>query len=225
MADVMAVLSSPRVREMIVNLAEDKSEEEIKRPGSQGTTGFRVNTQITAPKVRLVMDDGSHQICTVREALQAAKKQGLDLVEVGAASNPPVCRLMDHAAFLSSKRKKEREEAKKVAARQREDTVKEMRFSARTAENDLEMKMNTIEKFLAKGRKVKVSIDLKGELVAKRGHAILQQVMAKVEPIARLEGVTREGQTMFAWVVPNKDAPKAAKQSTPVTLKAAKAMD
>ncbi len=106
------------------------------------------------PKVRLVTEEGN-EIVTIDKALAAADEAGLDLVCVSPESSPPVCRIDDF--------KKLRFESKKTKTRrQRTSTVKEIQIKVNISDHDLQTKLKSIEKFLARGDKVKLSIRLKG---------------------------------------------------------------
>ncbi|MFQ6658714.1 hypothetical protein Gotur_027850 [Gossypium turneri] len=97
----------------------------------------RLNKQITASVVRLVTEDGQHSVVSIQEALQQARKKGLDLVEVQKMVNPPVCRLMDYNKEMYRRRQKEKEIAKNKA------------------ENDLKLKAENVIRLMERGYRVK----------------------------------------------------------------------
>ena len=127
---------------------------------------MRINRQITVPSVRLIDDQGK-QVGVVRleEALQIASEKMLDLVEVAPDSRPVVCKLLDYGKHTYQEKKK-RNTAK---ARQRQSLIKEVKFRMSTADNDYQVKLRNIERFLAAGDKVRVSIWFRGrEIVHSR---------------------------------------------------------
>lgn len=100
------------------------------------------------------------------EASQIARERGLDLVEVAPLANPPVCRIMDYGKFQYQQSKQERTSK----AKQKKVDMKGIRIGVRTDEHDLEFKKNQAEKFLTKGDKVKIEIQLRGR---EKAHADL----------------------------------------------------
>ncbi|KAM1031319.1 hypothetical protein FF1_035076 [Malus domestica] len=120
----------------------------------QSTSGPRLNEKITAEFVRLVLDE-EHFIVSRREALERARTLDLDLVEVEARADPPVCKIMD---FHKEKYKKELREKKKLKIKSdktlRADS-KEVKFSPKTEAKDLKMKADMVKRFMEKGYRVK----------------------------------------------------------------------
>ena len=84
---------------------------------------YRVNEQIRVREVRIVGDGGSTVVPT-RQALDMARDQGVDLVEISPNANPPVCRLIDYSKFLYQQKKRQKE----MKAKQVKVEVKEIRF-------------------------------------------------------------------------------------------------
>ena len=89
-----------------------------------------------------------------REAIELAKSQGLDLVEVGPNQSPPVCRVLDYGKFKFSQAKK----VKQAKKSQIKVGLKEMRLRMRISQHDIESKRKQIETFLKEGNKVKISL-------------------------------------------------------------------
>ena len=84
---------------------------------------YRVNEQIRVREVRIV-GDGDSMVLPTRQALDMARQQGVDLVEISPNANPPVCRLIDYSKFLYQQKKR----AKEMKAKQVKQEVKEIRF-------------------------------------------------------------------------------------------------
>ena len=97
---------------------------------------YRVNEQIRVREVRIVGDNGSSVVPT-RDALNMAREQGVDLVEISPNANPPVCRLIDYSKFLYQQKKRQKE----MKAKQVKVEVKEIRFGPQTDEHDYQFKL------------------------------------------------------------------------------------
>ena len=111
---------------------------------------YRVNEQIRVREVRIVGDDGSTVVPT-RQALDMARDQGVDLVEISPNANPPVCRLIDYSKFLYQQKKRQKE----MKAKQVKVEVKEIRFGPQTDEHDYQFKLKHAKEFLEEGNKVR----------------------------------------------------------------------
>jgi len=157
---------------------------------------------IRADKVRLISAEGEQMgIIPVEEAMQAAGRDGLDLVEVAPNADPPVCRIMDYGKFKYQASKKTQETKKKSKAVQ----LKEIRMRPRTEEHDLGFKMKNLRKFLEKKDRVKISVLFRGREMAylDQGFELLNRVAAEVEDVGTVEqGPTREGWRLTMVIVP-----------------------
>lgn len=119
----------------------------------------RINHRITAREVRLISETGEQLgVLTLKDALMAAERDGLDVVEVAPEAKPPVCRLMDYGKFKYREQKKESEAKKKRS----EQEIKELRIRYRTDVGDLEVKLKHAREFLEEGHKVKFSMRFRG---------------------------------------------------------------
>ncbi len=119
----------------------------------------RINEQIRAFQVRVVSEEGSQLgVMSSLEALNLAKEQSLDLVEIAPKAQPPVCKIMDYGKFQYQQSKQDRLNK----AKQKKIDIKEIRIGLKTDSHDLEFKKNQAEKFLKKSDKVKVEIFLRG---------------------------------------------------------------
>ncbi|MDD5590091.1 MAG: translation initiation factor IF-3 [Candidatus Portnoybacteria bacterium] len=118
-----------------------------------------MNHQIKSSQVRLIDHDGKQLgIVSLSEALKLAQEKGLDLIEVAAKTEPPVCRIADFGKFHYQKEKQAR--AQKVS--QKKTELKAIRIGIATAKHDLELKYNQAKKFLDRGHKVRIEIILRG---------------------------------------------------------------
>ncbi len=148
----------------------------------------RINEHIRIPEVRLIDAEGQ-QVGVVKtdEARRMALEVDLDLVEVAANANPPVCKIMDHGKFLFEEQKKERLARKK----QRESAVetKEIRLRPGTGDGDLKIKADHAREFLEDGCKVGIQLQFRGREMAHRelGIEAIKRFAAMLEDIAKLE--------------------------------------
>jgi len=136
--------------------------------------------------VRLIAEDGKQLgIVPLRRALEIAKEEGLDLVEVAPNANPPVCRIMDYGRFKYQTTKKLQEAKKK----HHQPQLKEVKLRPNTDEHDLNVKVKNIKKFLEKKDRVKVTIFFKGREIVHfdRGLEMLKRIAAEVAELGQVE--------------------------------------
>jgi translation initiation factor IF-3 len=153
------------------------------------------------------------------QALETAKKNGLDLVEVAPTAVPPVCRVIDYGKYRYEQTKKER-----VARKgQKASELREIRLRPKIGEHDLEFKVRAIKNFLIDGDKVKVTVMFRGREIshADLGWKLLQRVMQILEGVAVLERqAVMEGRRMHIIL-----APGATQKSKPKETQDAKVKD
>jgi len=161
-----------------------------------------VNEDIRALTIRLIAADGSQLgIMSVRDALDAARKEGLDLVEVAPNADPPVCRVMDYGKFKYQASKKAQESKKKSKTIQ----LKEIRIRPNTEEHDLEFKLKNVKKFLEKRDRVKVSVLFRGREMSHMdvGFTLLKKLAEEVAEVGTVEQPpTKEGWRLTMVLVP-----------------------
>jgi len=136
--------------------------------------------------VRLVGADGQQiGIRPLPEALQLAREQDLDLVEVAPMANPPVCRIMDYGKFKYEESQKAKESRRKAS----NVSIKEMKYRPKIGTGDFDTKTRKIAEFLGEGHKVKVTIMFRGREVyhPELGMKILNQVADTVARTATSE--------------------------------------
>jgi translation initiation factor IF-3 len=161
------------------------------------------NDEIRYPKVRLIGSDGSQLgIVTAAEAREKAYDEGLDLVEVSAAADPPVCRIMNYDKFRYEQKKKQQEAKKKQTTVE----TKEIKFRPKTEEHDLTFKINHIKKFLAQKNKVKITMRFRGrEIVYSQSlgmEAMNKIAEALVEDGNIIQSPKMEGRQMIMFIGP-----------------------
>lgn len=146
----------------------------------------RVNERIRAPRVRVVLPDGQQLgIMSAQEALAKAKLVGLDLVEIAANANPPVCRIIDYGKFKYEQAKlKKQQKTSKNATR-----MKEIKFRVRTEQHDYNIKLNRTETFLDEGHKVRVVLQFRGRENAHReiGFEKMQRILGDLKTMAHVD--------------------------------------
>jgi translation initiation factor IF-3 len=150
-------------------------------------------------------------IMTPEDALEKARSVGLDLVEVAAASRPPVCRIMDYGRYKYEQKKKRTGKSKQAHAA----SLKEIKLRPGTDMHDLNFKLNNARRFLMDGDKVKVTVMFRGrEMVhTYRGREQLKQVIELLGPIAKMENAPRmEGRFMSMILVADREVVAEAKR-------------
>ena len=124
------------------------------------------NQRIRADELRVVTDQGEQLgVMQKSQAQQKADAEGLDLVLIVPNANPPVAKIISINKYNYEIKKREKEKAK--LARQNSVEVKEVKFRPAIGGNDLKMKLNQVQKFIDKGNKVKVTIQMRGRENAK----------------------------------------------------------
>jgi translation initiation factor IF-3 len=142
------------------------------------------------------------------EALQLAREQDLDLVEVAPMANPPVCRIMDYGKFKYEESQKAKESRRKAS----NFSIKEMKYRPKIGVGDFDTKTRKISEFLAEGHKVKVTIMFRGREVyhPELGMKILDQVAQVVSPVGKVEASPKlDGRNMTMVLAPDRKAQQA----------------
>jgi translation initiation factor IF-3 len=159
--------------------------------------------------VRLVAPDGQQiGIRPLPEALQMARELDLDLVEVAALANPPVCRIMDYGKFKYEEAQRARESRRKSSS----VSIKEMKYRPKIGQGDFDTKTRKVSEFLAEGHKVKVTIMFRGREVfhPELGKKILDQVADHVATVGKVETMPRlDGRNMTMVLAPDKRSQQA----------------
>lgn len=166
-------------------------------------TEHRLNKDIRVAEVRLVGENVEAGVYSTERALEMAKEQELDLVEISPNAVPPVCRIVDYNKFLYDKKKKEKE----IKAKQKKTEVKEIRFTPNTDDHDLDFKKKHAIKFLQEGSKVKIYVQFRGRAIQfkDRGELVLLQFADALKEYGALEAMPNlEGKKMTAFIAPKK---------------------
>jgi translation initiation factor IF-3 len=150
--------------------------------------------------VRVIGVDGSQLgVMPLYEALKQVEALGVDLVEVAAEAQPPVCRMMDYGKFRYQQKKKSSGGKKTFV------TIKEVKMGSRTDRHDLVYKVKNIRRFIERGQRVKVSVFFRGREIThpELGRQMLNSVVGQVQDIAKVDITPRlEGRNMAMLLVP-----------------------
>ncbi|HNW73813.1 MAG: translation initiation factor IF-3 [Bacteroidales bacterium] len=172
------------------------------RPGKKEEP-YNINQWIKAPVVRVVGENIQQGIYNIREALNIAEMQGLDLVEISPTANPPVCKVVDYKKFLYELKKKQKEMKAKTA----KVVIKEIRLGPNTDDHDFNFKLNHAIKFLKENAKVKVDVFFKGRSIIykEQGELILLKFAQALVDVGKIEQMPRlEGKRMIMIISPKK---------------------
>jgi len=166
------------------------------------TNQYRVNEQIRAREVRIVSDGGA-EVMPTRQALELARQQGVDLVEISPNAQPPVCRIIDYSKFLYQQKKHQKEMKQKQA----KVDIKEIRFGPQTDEHDYQFKLKHAKEFLNGGNKVRAYVFFRGRsiLFKEQGEVLLLRFANDLEEYAKVEQLPKlDGKKMFLYLTPKK---------------------
>ena len=140
-------------------------------------------------------------VLTTSEALNRAKEQGLDLVEITAKADPPVVKILDYKKFLYDQKKKQ----KQIKSNAQKVVVKEIRFGPNTDEHDYAFKLKHARKFIEEGSKLKAYVMFKGRTIMykEKGEILLLKMAQELEDIAKVEQLPKqEGKRMIMFLAP-----------------------
>ena len=157
-----------------------------------------------ASTVRVIDPDNNQLgILEFEDALQQAEEQGLDLVEVAANADPPVCRIMDYGQYKyqQSKRAHEAKKNQKIIH------LKEIKLRPKTEEHDFNFKLKHAKEFIENGDRVKVSVFFRGREMAHQalGRKLLDRFVEQASEVAQVEVAAKmEGRSMSMILVPKK---------------------
>jgi len=171
---------------------------------AQEKNAHRINREINVSEVRLVGEDSEPLgIVPVPQALAMAEEAGVDLVEIAPQAKPPVCRLMDYGKFKYQEQKR----AHEAKLKQKQIQVKEVKLRPGTDENDYQIKMRNMTRFLEDGDKVKVTLRYRGREMAHQEFGIrqLERIKGDVGELAVVEQFPKlEGRQLIMVLAPKK---------------------
>ncbi len=166
------------------------------------SSGPRINEAIRSASVRCIDAEGEQLgVLTINEALEKAMEAGLDLVELQPNAEPPVCKILDYGKFKYQAQKRANEARKK----QKIIEVKEIKLRPNIDDHDYQVKMRAVNKFLAAGDKVKVTLRFRGREMAhvELGAQLLERVRVEIDEVAKVEAMPKmEGRQMIMVIAP-----------------------
>ena len=169
------------------------------RPRRDLTPKHKINSLITSPEVRLVGSNVTVGVYKIEKALEIAREQELDLVEISPTAVPPVCKILEYKKFLYEQKKRDKE----IKAKAVKTVIKEVRFTPNTDDHDFDFKAKHAEKFLKDGAKVKIYVQFRGRgiLFKERGELMLLKFAQRLEEFGALEQMPKlEGRRMIAFI-------------------------
>jgi translation initiation factor IF-3 len=164
----------------------------------------RTNDRIRAREVRLIDPEGNQLgVKPLPEALSIARSMDMDLVEVAAEANPPVCRIMDFNRFKYEAAQRAKESRRKATS----TGIKEMKYRPKIGVGDFDTKTRQVARFLGEGHKVKITIMFRGREMShpELGKKILDQVADQVVAVAKVEAAPKlDGRNMIMVLAPDR---------------------
>jgi len=154
-----------------------------------------------APEVRLVGDNVEIGVYPISKAMELAREQELDLVEISPNASPPVCKIIDYKKFLYEQKKRD----KALKSKATKVVIKEIRFGPQTDDHDYEFKKRHAEKFLKDGAKLKAYVFFKGRSIVYKdqGEILLLKLAQELEEFGKVEQMPKlEGKRMTMFIAP-----------------------
>jgi translation initiation factor IF-3 len=142
-------------------------------------------------------------IVNIRAALQMAEEAEVDLVEIAPLAKPPVCKMMDFGKFKYQEAKR----AHEAKLKQKQVQVKEVKFRPGTDDNDYQIKLRNLVKFLQEGDKAKITLRFRGREMAHQefGMRMLERIKADLTEVAQVEQFPKmEGRQLIMVLAPTK---------------------
>ena len=148
--------------------------------------GPRANERIRAPQVQVISSDGNNLgTYSTQEAINMAKQEGLDLIEISANANPPVCKIIDIGKYKYDQQKK----AHKAKKKQKVMNLKEIKLRPVTEIHDYNFKIKNAQKFLTKGDKVKFTVQFRGREMqhTNLGYELMKRITDDTASLGKIE--------------------------------------
>ena len=148
--------------------------------------GPKTNERIRSPQVQVISSDGKNLgTLSTREAIDIAKQEGLDLIEISPNANPPVCKIIDVGKYKYDLQKK----ANKAKKKQKIVNLKEIKLRPVTEIHDYNFKIKNAQKFLKKADKVKFTVQFKGREMQHThlGHELMKRIINDTSSLGKVE--------------------------------------
>ena len=164
--------------------------------------GPKANERIKALDVQVIGSEGNNLgVMQLKQAIQMAKDEGLDLIEISPNANPPVCKIMDMGKYKYDLQKK----ANLAKKKQKIVSLKEIKLRPGTETHDYNFKIKNAKKFIAKGDKVKFTVRFKGREMqhTELGKELMDKIIDETKDIAKIESKPKfEGRQMVMIIQP-----------------------
>ena len=164
--------------------------------------GPKINERIRALDVQVIGNDGGNLgSMAINKAIELAKKEGLDLIEISPNANPPVCKIMDIGKYKYDLQKK----ANLAKKKQKIVLLKEIKLRPGTEAHDYNFKIKNAKKFITKGDKVKFTVKFKGREMqhTELGKNLMNRIIEETKDIAKIESKPKfEGRQMVMIIQP-----------------------
>ena len=164
--------------------------------------GPKANERIKALDVQVIGSSGNNLgVMQLKQAIQLAKEEGLDLIEISPNANPPVCKIMDMGKYKYDLQKKANQAKKK----QKTVSLKEIKLRPGTETHDYNFKIKNAKKFINKGDKVKFTVKFKGREMqhTELGKELMNKIIEETKDIAKVESQPKfEGKQMVMIIQP-----------------------
>ena len=165
--------------------------------------GPKANERIKALDVQVIGSEGNNLgVMQLKQAIQMAKDEGLDLIEISPNANPPVCKIMDMGKYKYDLQKKANQAKKK----QKIVSLKEIKLRPGTEIHDYNFKIKNAKKFISKGDKVKFTVKFKGREMqhVELGKNLMKRIIDDTKDIGKVETYPKfEGRQMIMIIQPN----------------------
>ena len=165
--------------------------------------GPKANERIKALDVQVIGSDGNNLgVMQLKQAIQQARDEGLDLIEISPNANPPVCKIMDMGKYKYDLQKKANQAKKKKKV----VSLKEIKLRPGTKINDYNLKIKKAKKFITKGDKVKFTVKFKGREMQhiNLGRDLMKRIIDDTKDIGKVETHPKfEGRQMIMIIQPN----------------------
>ena len=164
--------------------------------------GPKTNERIRALQVQVISSDGKNLgTLSTQEAINIAKQEGLDLIEISPNANPPVCKIIDIGKYKYDAQKK----ANKAKKKQKIINLKEIKLRPVTEIHDYNFKIKNAQKFLSKGDKVKFTVQFRGREMqhTKLGHDLMKRIIEDTRSLGKIEIAPKfEGRQIIMIIQP-----------------------
>ena len=164
--------------------------------------GPKANERIRALDVQVIGSDGGNiGTLPLNKAIELAKQEGLDLIEISPNAKPPVCKIMDMGKYKYDLQKK----ANVAKKKQKTVALKEIKLRPGTDTHDYNFKIKNAKKFITKGDKVKFTVKFKGREMqhTELGKELMNKIIEETKDIAKVESRPKfEGRQMVMIIQP-----------------------